>query len=100
VICSMLASSLEAQPPLPPLLLVGSYPLFSRNMQAMEDTVQSWVGLVLMAAIREFVVLVLPTTRSTTYCSTQSPQGCSKGKIHASTCGNHCRPTYHHLSNL
>ena len=44
----------------------------------MGDTEQSPAGLVLMTVIRELVVLVLPTTKSTAYCSTQSPQACRK----------------------
>ena len=47
-------------------------------MQAEGDTAQSWVGLVLMVLIRESVMLVLATTKSTLYCSTQSPQACRK----------------------
>jgi hypothetical protein len=42
------------------------------------DTAQSWAGLALMVEMRLSVVLLLPTTKSTLYCNTQSPQTYSK----------------------
>lgn len=54
-------------------------------VQAVGDTEQSWEGLVLMVLIRESVMLVLVTTKSTLYCSTQSPQVCRKASESHST---------------